>query len=113
MTNLLSDFQNRQPLGPGDICSWWTSLNFDVSVYEIFSPLIEGASLIVTPDYVRSSGPDLMEWLCDQHVTSAYIPPFMVADMQQWVRKNPGKSKLKRLLVGVEPIPERTSAINP
>ena len=108
VTNLLSDFQNRQPLGPGDICSWWTSLNFDVSVYEIFSPLVEGASLIVTPDYVRSSGPDLMEWLCDQHVTSAYIPPFMVADMHTWVRKNPGRSKLRRLLVGVEPIPERT-----
>jgi surfactin family lipopeptide synthetase A len=108
VTNLLSDFQNRQPLGPGDICSWWTSLNFDVSVYEIFSPLVDGASVIVVPDSVRSSGPDLMDWLYKKGVTSAYIPPFMVADLQQWVRKNPGKSRLRRLLVGVEPIPEKT-----
>lgn len=108
VTNLLSDFQNRQPLGPGDICSWWTSLNFDVSVYEIFSALVEGAALIVVPDSVRSSGPDLMKWFCDHQVTSAYIPPFMVADLDAWVRKNPGQSELRRLLVGVEPIPEKT-----
>ncbi len=66
VTNLLSDFQNRQPLGPGDICSWWTSLNFDVSVYEIFAPLVDGASVIVVPDSVRSSGPDLMDWLYEK-----------------------------------------------
>ncbi|MFH0957906.1 MAG: amino acid adenylation domain-containing protein [Pseudomonadota bacterium] len=108
VTNLLSDFQNRQPLGPGDICSWWTSLNFDVSVYEIFAPLVYGACLIVTPDSVRTSGPDLMDWLYEKRVTSAYIPPFMVADLAKWVQKNPGRSKLKRLLVGVEPIRERT-----
>lgn len=108
VTNLLSDFQNRQPLGPGDICSWWTSLNFDVSVYEIFAPLVCGACLIVAPDSVRSSGPDLMDWLYEKRVTSAYIPPFMVTDLAQWVQRNPGRSKLKRLLVGVEPIRERT-----
>ncbi len=106
--NLLSDFQNRQPIGHGDVCSWWTSLNFDVSVYEIFSPLIEGATLIVAPESVRSSGPDLMVWLYNNNVTSAYLPPFMVSDLDSWATNNPGKGTLRRLLVGVEPIPERT-----
>ncbi len=106
--NLLSDFQNRQSIGHGDVCSWWTSLNFDVSVYEIFSPLIEGATLIVAPESVRSSGPDLMAWIYSNNVTSAYLPPFMVSDLDSWATRNPGKGTLRRLLVGVEPIPERT-----
>lgn len=106
--NLLSDFQNRQSIGHGDVCSWWTSLNFDVSVYEIFSPLIEGATLIVAPESVRSSGPDLMAWIYENNVTSAYLPPFMVSDLDSWATRNSGKGTLRRLLVGVEPIPERT-----
>lgn len=106
--NLLADFQDRQPLMPTDRCSWWTSLNFDVSVYEIFSPLTEGATLVVVPDSVRADAPLLMEWLDRNRITSAYLPPFMVADLLAWVERNPGKSLLRRLLVGVEPIPERT-----
>ncbi|MBW1781886.1 MAG: amino acid adenylation domain-containing protein, partial [Deltaproteobacteria bacterium] len=105
--NLLSDFQNRQPLGPGDICSWWTSLNFDVSVYEIFSPLMEGATLTIVPEPMRADAPTLMEWLHREEVTSAYLPPFMVADLDVSLREHPRKSVLRRLLVGVEAIPER------
>jgi len=108
VTNLLADFQQRQPLGSQDICSWWTSLNFDVSVYEISSPLLSGATLTIVPEHIRPDGPALMDWLCAQQVTSAYIPPFMVADLDAWVRRNRGRSALRRLLVGVEPIPERT-----
>ena len=104
--NLLSDFQNRRPIGPGDICSWWTSLNFDVSVYEIFSPLMEGASLAIVPESVRGDAPVLMDWLHKEKVTSAYLPPFMVADLDVWVREHPEMSALRRLLVGVEAIPE-------
>ncbi len=107
VTNLLADFQQRQPLGRDDVCSWWTSLNFDVSVYEIFSPLLAGATLTIVPEHVRPDGPALMEWLYLQGVTSAYIPPFMVADLEAWVGRNQGKSRLRRLLVGVEPIIER------
>ena len=105
--NLLADFQNRRPLGPGDICSWWTSLNFDVSVYEIFSPLMEGAALTIVPESVRADAPALMDWLNQEKITSAYLPPFMAADLDVSLREHPGKSMLCRLLVGVEAIPER------
>src|SRR5262249_54945991 len=37
--NLLDDFEKRQQLGSGDSCALWTSVSFDVSVYEIFSAL--------------------------------------------------------------------------
>ena len=104
--NLLADFQNRQPLGPGDIGSWWTSLNFDVSIYEIFSPLMEGATLIIVPESIRPDAPALMDWLNKEKITNAYLPPFMVTDLDVWLQKHPANSALHRLLVGVEAIPE-------
>jgi amino acid adenylation domain-containing protein len=105
--NVLDDAQRRRPLGPGDACSWWTGPGFDVSVYEIFSPLISGATLVIVPDEIRLDAVKLTDWFCKEKITSAYIPPFMVADLESWVREYPGQSRLRRLLTGVEPIPER------
>ena len=42
----------------------------------------------------------------EERVTSAYLPPFMVADLKVWIEEHPQKSALRRLLVGVEAIPE-------
>jgi amino acid adenylation domain-containing protein len=106
--NLLGHFQRIQPLSRGDRCSWWTSLNFDVSVYEIFAPLMEGGTMVIVPEAMRPDGPRFMAWLAENRITSAYVPPFMVPDLLEWVRKHPGQSMLRRLLVGLEPIPERT-----
>ncbi|SMC85658.1 amino acid adenylation domain-containing protein [Desulfocicer vacuolatum DSM 3385] len=104
--NLLADFQSRQPISVGDRGSWWTNLNFDVSVYEIFAPLTSGATLLMVPESIRVDPPALMNWLCKKNVTSAYLPPMMVADLENWIRHHPGQCTLKRLLVGVEPLPE-------
>ena len=104
--NLLMDFQNRQPIGPGDRGSWWTSFNFDVSVYEIFAPLTLGGALVMVPESVRADPPAFMDWLFSEGVTSAYLPPMMVADLESWIGNNPGQSPLRRLLVGVEPLSE-------
>ncbi len=104
--NLLADFQSRLPIGSGDRGSWWTSLNFDVSVYEIFAPLTSGAALLMVPESVRVDPPALMDWLFREGVTSAYLPPMMVADLESRIRHHPGQCTLRRLLVGVEPLSE-------
>ncbi|HWR01256.1 MAG TPA: amino acid adenylation domain-containing protein [Chlorobaculum sp.] len=104
VVNLLDDFQCRRFIAPGDICSWWTNLSFDVSVYEIFAPLLAGATLVIVPDDVRLDGYLLMDWLYLNHVTSAYLPPMMLEDFHAWVIKHPDSSPLRRLLTGVEPI---------
>ncbi len=105
--NMLDDAQSRHPLGPGDACSWWTGLSFDVSVYEIFAPLICGAALVIVPDDIRLDAAKLSDWFCAEKITSAYVPPSMIADLEVWVREHPGQSRLRRLLTGVEPVPER------
>ncbi|MBV5326344.1 MAG: amino acid adenylation domain-containing protein [Chlorobium sp.] len=106
VVNLLDEFQQRRYLGSEDRCSWWTNLNFDVSVYEIFSSLLAGSALLIVPESVRIDGHAFMDWLHVNDITSAYLPPMMVADFLEWVERNPGKSRMRRLLTGVEPIPE-------
>jgi amino acid adenylation domain-containing protein len=107
VVNLLADFQARRTIGPEDRCSWWTSFQFDVSVYEIFSALTSGATLVIVPEEIRRDTYRFMDWLRQEGISSAYIPPMMVTELADWVKDKPGHSQLRRLLVGVEPIPER------
>ncbi|GAB4190085.1 MAG: hypothetical protein Fur006_31860 [Coleofasciculaceae cyanobacterium] len=102
--NLLTDFDRRAPLSVGDRCSLYTSLNFDVSIYEIFSALLSGGTLHIVPDSLRADPAALIEWLSDRQIQSAYIPPFMLNALSQWLEHRPNQLSLKRLLVGVEPI---------
>jgi amino acid adenylation domain-containing protein len=104
--NLLDDVQRRVPLGPGDRCSAWTSVSFDVSVFDVFTALTTGAALVTVPDEVRPMARDLARWLGEHRIASAYLPPFALPELATWLKDNPGRTSLRRLLVGVEPIPE-------
>jgi acyl-coenzyme A synthetase/AMP-(fatty) acid ligase/acyl carrier protein len=103
--NLLADMGRRKLLGMGDKCSLWTSMSFDVSVYEIFSTLATGATLHIVPESLRADAPGFVRWLHAAGITSGYIPPFAVRELADWVNHN-GAMTLRRMLVGVEPIPE-------
>nr|MDP9121969.1 amino acid adenylation domain-containing protein [Acidobacteriota bacterium] len=104
--NLLADFERRQPLAAGSRGSLWTSLSFDVSVYEIFSPLLAGGAVHIVPEEVRQDTDRFMEWLAQERIESAYVPPFMVPALRQRLESAPAAIPLCRLLVGVEPIAE-------
>lgn len=106
VVNLLAEFQRRQAIQPGEGCSWWTSPSFDVSVYEIFSPLLAGGRLQVIPENIRLDAPSLFDWLQEHDIRSAYLPPFLLEDFAARVQTQTGASQLRRLLVGVEPIPD-------
>ncbi|HEX7243296.1 MAG TPA: amino acid adenylation domain-containing protein, partial [Longimicrobiaceae bacterium] len=104
--NLLADFQARAPLEAGDRCSVWTSLGFDVCVYEIFSPLLAGASLYVPTEELRLHGGAYLEWLAGERIRGAYLPPFLLPEYRRWVEEHAERACLGRLLVGVEPLSE-------
>jgi amino acid adenylation domain-containing protein len=108
VVNLLDDFQQRRPLGHNDRCSWWTTASFDVSVYEIFSALLAGASLLIVPETVRSDSIAFMTWLRSNQITSAYLPPMMAGNFVEWIQEHAGMSPMRRLLTGVEPVPSKT-----
>ncbi|MEZ5672404.1 MAG: amino acid adenylation domain-containing protein [Thiotrichaceae bacterium] len=102
VVNLLADFTRRQPIETKYNCALWTALSFDVSVYEIFSALTAGATLHLVPSEIRSDTDKLINWLAKKQIHSVYLPPFVLPALLE----QPAIS-LKRLLVGVEPIPKK------
>lgn len=103
--NLLADFHRRRALRPGSTSSWWTRASFDVSVYEVFGPLIAGAALRVVPELLREDPPRLIAWLAEHHIAGAYLPGFALPALRDVLREGGEKAPpLERLLVGVEPI---------
>jgi amino acid adenylation domain-containing protein len=54
------------------------SLNFDVSVLEIFSALLSGATLLLVDSMVSMSGPELGRFLRENGITTMAIPPSLL-----------------------------------
>src|SRR5690606_7181423 len=106
--NLLHSFDEWGALPPGTAASLWTTLNFDVSVYEIFVPLLSGGTLHIVPGDVRAGAPRLFAWAAAKQIAALYLPPFMVEPFAAWLRAGNPYPQLHRLLVGVEPLAEAT-----
>ncbi|HEX2188359.1 MAG TPA: amino acid adenylation domain-containing protein, partial [Longimicrobiaceae bacterium] len=106
VASLLADVQRRAPIGESDGCSLWTSTSFDVSVYEIFSALLAGGRLCIPRDEARLEAGAFLDWMEAREVRSAYLPPYFLPELRDRVSQSPGRTRLHRLLVGVEPIAE-------
>jgi len=106
VANLLADFQHRGVVPAGARCAWWTSTGFDVSVYEIFSAFHAGGCVVVVPEEVRVDGAALARWMREQQIASAFVPPFALPEFVAELEQH-GAPSLRRLLLGVEPIPEQ------
>ncbi|MEK8020466.1 MAG: amino acid adenylation domain-containing protein, partial [Candidatus Parabeggiatoa sp.] len=104
--NLLAEFEKRQPLSVGDKCSLWTNINFDVSIYEIFSALLAGGTLYIVPDNIRLEAKACINWFSVHQINSAYMPACMLENLLTWLNQPSKKLDLHRLLVGVDPISE-------
>ncbi|MEU4062681.1 amino acid adenylation domain-containing protein [Streptomyces wedmorensis] len=102
---LLADFQSRAPLPPGSRHSWWTSPGFDVSVYEMWSALLGGGTVLPVPDVHRRDVDATLDYLAEQRVDSAYLPLQFLPALRDRLAGCGPAPKLRRLLTGVEPIP--------
>ncbi|WP_146060312.1 non-ribosomal peptide synthetase [Amycolatopsis sp. CA-128772] len=86
----------------GDVCAWWTSGGFDVSVFEIFGALRAGATVDVVPAAVRPHAERYVDWLAERGITHAYVPPFALNAVETRI----SRLSLRKLVVSVEPTPE-------
>ena len=106
IVNLLDHWVRRLGAAPGEAAALWSSVGFDVAVQEIFLPLITGGTLHLVPDSVRGDPAALLQWLRTHRIGAAYLPPAFV----RWLAEDPAPRlaglSLRRLLVGVEPLPE-------
>jgi amino acid adenylation domain-containing protein len=106
VVNLLDYWREVMGEAPGEAASAWSSIGFDASVHEILMPLTTGAVLHLVPDTLRGDPEALMEWLREHRVTQAFLPPSYVT----WIDEDPAGRlaglSLRRLLTGVESLPE-------
>ncbi|WP_386752912.1 amino acid adenylation domain-containing protein [Lysobacter yangpyeongensis] len=86
--------------------SLWTSLGFDVSVFEVFVALALGATVHLVPEEIRADPDALLQWFAAQGITQAYLPPFVVRRWREIADERIAALSLRRLLVGVEPLVE-------
>ncbi|MEZ5325656.1 MAG: amino acid adenylation domain-containing protein [Verrucomicrobiales bacterium] len=103
--NLVLDNESRVALPDGSRCFLWTNVSFDVSIYEIFTSLVFGHTLHIPPDSLRIDGEGLFCWLQCLAIASGYLPPFLLPALNAWLAIQGNTLSLRRLLVGVEPIP--------
>tara|TARA_Y100000310_G_scaffold307979_1_gene350630 strand:+ start:1582 stop:8949 length:7368 start_codon:yes stop_codon:yes gene_type:complete len=85
----------------------WTNIGFDVSVFEIFNPLTSGATLHIVPPQIRADEQAYLNWLTEHAIEVAYFPPFFVNALKQVEEQTLANLRLRRLLVGVEPLEEQ------
>ena len=90
----------------GLAASLWTSFGFDVSVFELFTPLSMGASVHIVPQAVRTDPQALLGWLIAQRIEFAYLPPFFMRKLADFTPSELQALHLNFLLVGVEPLKE-------
>jgi amino acid adenylation domain-containing protein len=82
----------------------FASISFDISVEEIFTTLLAGATLVLREDTMPLGGPGFVEWLEQRQITFMDLP---TAFWHEWVRdlerrRGAPPSSLRRLVVGGE-----------
>ncbi|QNP75101.1 amino acid adenylation domain-containing protein [Streptomyces roseirectus] len=72
------DVAARYRIGLGDRCLAALSVGFDVSVFELFSPLVRGATVVLADEEDRQD-PERLQGLLRRHaVTVAYLSPALL-----------------------------------
>lgn len=92
-----------------DICLASTNIGFDVSIWEFFFSLLNGATLCLYPKNTIEDIFDFCEVLMDYKITLCYLPPNILNEVYTILSQNKKRVKLEKILVGVEPI--KTSTI--
>jgi amino acid adenylation domain-containing protein len=79
LSNLVEAQRQVFGLTAEDRALQFASLSFDASVFEIVMPLRAGAALVLTTQSTILPGPDLARLLREESVTTATLPPWVLA----------------------------------
>lgn len=86
-----------------------TNISFDVSIWEIFLPLLNGSKLVLNQEEIISDIVKYCNTITQYNITTLYIPPNILEEVY-YLLKDYLQISIKNLLVGVEPI--RKSTLN-
>ncbi|MFF1561644.1 amino acid adenylation domain-containing protein [Streptomyces sp. NPDC058279] len=76
--NLMAWHLDELPSEPGRVTVQFTSVSFDISVQELLSALLSGATLAIAPEDVRRSPQDFVPWLEEYGVTDLFAPNVVI-----------------------------------
>ena len=96
--------QYDKDVGVHDRCLGVTNIMFDVSVWECFLPLTFGARLVILPEQERFDVFALVGAIVRERITLIYLPPALLEDVCELLKKQNRWISLNKMLVGVEPI---------
>lgn len=91
-----------------DKCLSLTNISFDVSVCEIFMPLMFGSTLVLYPENTLTNIPLLCNILSKHQITFLYLPPSLLLSTFKFIKDNGINTFINKMLVGVEPIKNKT-----
>ena len=87
-----------------DNCLSLTSISFDVSICEIFLPLIFGAKLVLFDMPTLYDLDHIVKLIVEKSISFTYIPPALLRRVCSLLKLTGKKISLNKMLVGVEPI---------
>ena len=109
VTNHLSWRQQAYPLGPSDRFLQKASLSFDISVWEIFAPLLAGAQLVLAEPGGERDSAYLVRTIAAQQITQVHFGPALL----QVVLQESGVAewgRLQHVFCGGEPLSRELQA---
>lgn len=83
-----------------------TNISFDVSIWELFMPLLNGATLVLYEEEIVQDIVEYTNSIVQNEITGLYIAPNILEDVYVLL-KNKENIKIDKMLVGVEPIRKR------
>ncbi len=78
LVNLLAWHLHDLPTGPGRVTAQFTAITFDISIQEILSTLVTGATLAIPGEDVRRDPPEFAAWLDRYGVTDLFAPNIVI-----------------------------------
>ena len=84
-----------------------TNISFDVSMWEIFMPLLNGATLVLYEEEIITDIISYVKSIQTNNITSLYIPPNILEEVYSLLKEKEN-IQINKILVGVEPIQKRT-----
>ncbi|WP_275580210.1 non-ribosomal peptide synthetase [Gordonia rubripertincta] len=111
--NRLAWMHIREPLGADDVVMLKTPATFDVSVPELFAPLMAGARLVIAEDGRHIDPAYVLDEVRRRRVTSIHFVPSMMAAFAEYVGDDPERraalATLRRVNASGEALPAATA----